>query len=342
VTGYLVRRLLWALVLVVVMTFFTFVIFFVIPTEETRAGRGSAAEFDIREQFQLQGMPLPAEYGQYLWAIVRHGDLGTSFISGEDVTTILWRTFPVTLSLLVGGLALCIAIALVIGVLSALHPRSLLDRGAMVFVLVGISAHPVWVGLILLYWVGWKWDLAPITGYCDFLNPPTACGGAVDWAYHLLLPWTTFAILFAALYTRMIRASVLESLEEDYVRTARAKGAGEWRVLRVHVLRNALLPVITMVGMDAGLAFGGAIFVETVYGLPGIGRLVFNALARRDLPVIMGVVLVVTTAIIAFNLIVDLLYGWLDPKVRIPARERVRAGGGAARAPAGSPAVSGA
>ena len=141
----------------------------------------------------------------------------------------------------------------------------------MVFVLIGISAHPVWIGLILSYVVGFKLGWTPITGYCDFFNPSTGCGGPVQWAWHMILPWITFAVLFAALYVRMIRANVMEASGEDYVRTARAKGAPEHVVIRSHILRNALLPVVTMLGMDIGVALGGAIFTETIFALPGLG-----------------------------------------------------------------------
>ena len=139
----------------------------------------------------------------------------------------------------------------------------------MVFVLIGLSAHPVWIGLIFAYFIGFKLELTPITGYADFFNPSQEHGGPVQWAYHMLLPWPTFAILFAALYVRLIRANVMETMNEDYVRTARAKGAPERQVIRSHVLRNSMLPVVTILGMDIGLALGGAIFTESVYSLPG-------------------------------------------------------------------------
>jgi peptide/nickel transport system permease protein len=190
-----------------------------------------------------------------------------------------------------------------------------------VFVLIGISAHPVWIGLILLYVFGQKLNLAPQGGYCDLVSPTTTCGGPVQWAWHLWLPWLTFALMFAAIYMRMVRASVIEALGEDYVRTARAKGASEPQVLRSHVLRNALLPVVTMLGMDIGIALGGAVFVERVYGLPGLGGIALQSLARRDLPVIMGVVLFATLAVIVLNLIVDLLYTSIDPRSRLTATD---------------------
>ena len=187
----------------------------------------------------------------------------------------------------------------------------------MIFVLIGISAHPVWIGLILAYVFGYKLEWTPITGYCDFVNPSTDCGGPVQWAYHMILPWTTFAILFAALYVRMIRANVMEALGEEYVRTARAKGAPEWVVMRSHVLRNAMLPVVTMLGMDIGVALGGAIFTESVFSLPGLGQTALQGVTQFDLPIVQGVVVFATCGIIIFNLIVDILYAWIDPRIRL-------------------------
>jgi peptide/nickel transport system permease protein len=188
----------------------------------------------------------------------------------------------------------------------------------MMFVLVGISAHPVWIGLIFAYFIGYKAGLTPITGYCDFFGGTTSsCSGPIEWAHHLVLPWLTFMILFAAVYVRMIRANVMETLNEDYVRTARAKGAPGWLVLRSHVLRNALLPIVTMLGMDIGIALGGAVFTETVYGLPGLGRQLVNSITTFDLPITMGLVVFTTTAIIFFTLVVDLLYAWIDPRIRL-------------------------
>jgi peptide/nickel transport system permease protein len=209
-------------------------------------------------------------------------------------------------------------IAIPVGILSALRPRSLLDRASMTGVLIGISAHPVWIGLIFAYFIGYRWHITPITGYADFINPDFGQpGGPVQWAYHLILPWCTFAILFAALYVRMIRANVMDTMNEDYVRTARAKGAPESQVLRSHILRNAMLPVVTMLGMDLGLALGGAVFTETVYSLPGLGATSIKALQNYDTPYVMGVIIFATLAVIIFNLIVDVLYAWIDPRIRL-------------------------
>jgi peptide/nickel transport system permease protein len=204
-----------------------------------------------------------------------------------------------------------------VGILSALRPRSLLDRIAMVFVLIGISASPVWTGLIFAYLFGFKLGWFPITGYSCFFDCHQVQQGPMQWAYHMVLPWTTFAILFAALYTRMIRANVMDTMNEDYIRTARAKGAPEHRVLRSHILRNALLPIVTMLGMDIGLALGGAIFTETVYALPGLGKTAIQSVFNFDLPTTQGVVVFGTICIIVFNLIVDLLYAVIDPRIRL-------------------------
>jgi peptide/nickel transport system permease protein len=211
-------------------------------------------------------------------------------------------------------------IGLSVGIFSALKPRSLIDRIAMIFVLIGVSAHPVWIGLIFSYFFGFKWHITPIADYANFFGAPPDSGqpgGPVQWAYHMILPWITFAILFAALYVRMIRANVMETLNEDYVRTARAKGAPERVVIVRHALRNAMLPVVTMLGMDIAVALGGAVFVEYVFGLPGLGLFAVNAVNQFDLPIITGVVVFASVMVITFNLLVDLLYAWIDPRIRL-------------------------
>jgi peptide/nickel transport system permease protein len=325
--AYLVRRIAWAGVLFLAITMVTFILFFVLPVSNAQFVRRTEFESnDFRRALAIQG-PVYQQYGQFLRRILWHGSLGASFDSRQDVNSIVAQAAPVTLSIILGGAILWMLIAIPVGVLSALRPRSLLDRVTMVGVLIGISAHPIWIGLMLSYFVGYKWQLAPITGYCDFAYAATSCGGPIQWAYHLVLPWITFAVLFAALYVRMIRANVLDVLEEDYVRTARAKGMGEWKVLRSHVLRNAFLPVVTMLGMDIAVTLNAAVFVETVYGLPGLGRTAVRALQRQDLPVILGIVVWTTITILVLNLIVDLLYNWLDPRVRLaePSRKAAAA-----------------
>ena len=313
---FIVRRALWAVVLLIAVTMVTFDLFFLIPSDPSAAGtrRSQNTTSDVRESLDISG-PVYKEYGLFLWR-VGHGSFGKSWATDRDVTQIIAEAAPVTLSLVAGGAVFWLLLAVPIGILSALRPRSLLDRLGTVFVLIGISAHPVWLGLILSYFLGYKAHLFPITGYCNLTGPSSLCHGFMQWMPHLVLPWLTFALLYAALYTRMIRASILETIDEDYVRTARAKGATGWRVLRVHVLRNALLPVVTMLSMDLGLWVSNAVFVETVFGLPGAGKLLTGSLLRRDLPVLMAIVVFVSLLIVFLNLIVDLIYGALDPRVR--------------------------
>jgi peptide/nickel transport system permease protein len=320
VVHYLIRRILWAIVLFVAITMVAYIIFFIIPANPAQLACGQrASPACIRNASRNLGLDRPVyeQYGRFLRRLVVHRDLGTSYINRQSVNETVMNAAPVTASLVLGGAVLWMLIALPVGILSALRPRSLLDRTSMVFVLIGISAHPVWIGLILAYVVGFRLGWTPITGYCDFFNPATDCGGPTQWAYHLILPWITYAVLFAALYVRMIRANVMEASGEDYVRTARAKGAPEYVVIRSHILRNALLPVVTLLGMDIGVALGGAIFTETVFALPGLGQTALAAVTNFDLPTVQGVVVFATIAIIVFNLVVDLLYVVIDPRIRL-------------------------
>jgi peptide/nickel transport system permease protein len=317
VLGYLVRRTLWAAALFVVLTFCTYVLFFLLPTGEVQTLRGFAAESrTIRDAVPLHGS-IFQEYGEFLWGVL-HGQVGTSLRNGRGVNDVVVQAAPVTAALVFGGVVTWLLISIPIGIVSALRPRSITDRGLMVFLFIGVSAHPAWLSLVASYVFGFRLHWFPIAGYCDMFNGAGGtCDGPAAWAYHLILPWLVFAFLFAALYARIVRASVIETMDEDYVRTARAKGLPEWKVLRSHILRNALLPVVTMVGMDIGVALGGAVFVERVFGLPGLGGLLLTALQRRDLPVMMGVIVYTTLAILIFNLIVDLLYAVIDPRVRL-------------------------
>jgi peptide/nickel transport system permease protein len=336
VIRYVIRRLLWACVLFVAVTIVTYVIFFLIPADPAAraCGQQVTPECVARAKHYLGlDKPVYVQYSKFMGRLLpfdfeslsnggdplKRPSLGISFANRQQVNSIVGHAAPVTASLVFGGAITWLLISVPIGILSALRPRSLLDRGAMVFVLIGISAHPVWIGLIFLYLFAFKVHIFPLGEYCNMINPPvgTQCGGPVQWFYHLILPWITFAILFAALYVRMIRANVIETLGEDYVRTARAKGAPESRVLQRHVLRNAMLPVVTMLGMDIAIGLGGAIFTENVYDLPGLGRVLRLSLDNFDLPTTQGIVVFGTVAIIVFNLIVDLLYAVIDPRIRL-------------------------
>jgi peptide/nickel transport system permease protein len=320
--NFLIRRIFWAVFLFFTATLVTYLIFFVIPSNPAKliAGRNADAQdvAIVAARYHLN-IPVYQQYWIFLWNIIRHGSLGNSYISRQPVRYLIGQDAPVTASLVFGGAVFWLSLSIPIGILSALRPRSLMDRASMIFVLVGISAHPVWIGLILSYVVGYRLHITPIAGYCNFFPGDSAaqCSGPVQWAYHLILPWITFMVLFAALYVRLIRANVMETMSEDYVRTARAKGAGERRVMIQHVLRNSMLPVVTILGMDLGLALGGAIFTETVYELPGLGRQLINAYSVFDLPIIAGVITFATFAVIVFNFIVDVTYGFLDPRIRV-------------------------
>ena len=321
---YLVRRTLWAILLFIVITFVTFVIFFVGPNNPARAvcgGEQAKRECLVRATAKLGlDQPMPVQYWKFVKQLVVHQDLGESFATSQSVNQRIKEAAPVTASLVFGGAILWMIIGLSVGIFSALKPRSLTDRFAMVFVLIGVSAHPVWIGLILEYVFGVKLGWTPIANYANFFGAPSDSGqpgGPWQWFYHLILPWCTFALLFAALYVRMIRANVMETLNEDFVRTARAKGAPERQVLTAHVLRNALLPVVTMLGMDIGISLGGAIFTETVFQLPGLGQTAIIGISNQDLAIVQGVIVFATVAIIVFNLLVDLLYAWIDPRIRL-------------------------
>jgi peptide/nickel transport system permease protein len=319
---FIVRRTLWAGFLFIAVTFLTYVIFFVAPSDPAKLAAGKLAtpeQVKVVAHYLNLDKPVWEQYVLWLKQLVVDHSLGRSFVNRQSVNDIVASAAPVTASLVFGGAIVWLLVSIPIGVFSALHPRSLLDRAGMIFVLIGISAHPVWIGLILALVFGYELGWTPITGYCDFFNPGigSTCGGPVDWAYHMVLPWTTFMLLFAALYVRLIRANVMETMSEDYVRTARAKGVPSGQVMRSHILRNSMMPVVTILGMDIALALGGAIFTETVFGLPGLGRNIILSYEKTDLPVIVGIVVFSTVCIIIFNLIVDCLYAVIDPRIRL-------------------------
>jgi peptide/nickel transport system permease protein len=318
-----------------VISLVTFVIFIMVPNNGAtlRVGRGALAK-SLQTQFALQGS-LPDQYAHFIGHLL-NGDFGRSTRTGDQASDVIKQALPVTASLVIGGTVMWLLIAFPIGILTALRPRSLLDKGSMVFVLIGISAHPVWIALMLSYIFGARLHWFPVGDYCNFFADPKAhCGGAVDWARHMFLPWVTFAFLFAALYARMLRASIIELLDEEFVRTAYAKGATTARVIRKHVLPNALLPVVAMLGMDVGIAFAGSLFIESAYGLPGIGQLLYSSATSTDLPVVMGVMIVVSLAVAFCTVLADIACALLDPRTGLrgsrdrmaPSRlQRVRAG----------------
>ncbi len=313
---YVLRRASWAVMLCLVMSLITFVMFYVVPrNSNTQRTRG---RLDTTRTQQFSG-PVLDQYAHWVGGVL-HGSLGHSYVSRRPVSQIVLEATPVTLALTIGGAVIWLLIALPLGILSAAWPRSPADRVATVVVLIGMSTHPLWVGLILSYFLGYQLHVLPVSGYCDMFHPVGSCGGPVQWFTHMLMPWFTFALVFAALYVRMIRATVGEVLQEDYVRLARAKGMSEWAVMRRHALPNAVVVIVPMVAMDiARFALPTALFVETAFSLPGLGRVLRDALLRNDLPVIIGVVIVSVLVISIVNFLGEVIHASLDPRVKMQA-----------------------
>jgi peptide/nickel transport system permease protein len=323
--GFVFKRLVWAVILAWLTTLICFLIFFALPRNQPGSNRQGIVQANLNSAYDLHSDSLPRQYVTFIQHVV-HADLGESLRQPEAVTQMIHDAAPVTLSLIIGGTIFWLLIAFPIGILSALYPRSLIDKGLMALVLVGVAAHPVWLGLIFSYTLGYRAHIFPIAGYCNIHydpNSPYQCGGPRYWAYHMVLPWFTFSLLFAAFYARMIRASLLETMEEDFVRTARAKGASQARILRKHVMHNALIPVVAMLSMDmVVISFTGIVFVETVFQLPGLGRVLYQALTSADLPVILGISIVVSFTVVIFNLVADIVYCLLDPRMNLRGSSR--------------------
>jgi peptide/nickel transport system permease protein len=323
--AYVIRRVLSGLLLLFAHTLITFVLYFKIPSDPGQifAGRGATPEEIARIDHQL-GLDRPVldQYGSFVWRLIRHGDFGRS-LGGVSVNQTLAGAIPVTASIVVGGAIVLLLLAFPLALLSAWKAHTAIDRIVLLISILGIALHPFVVGAILRSVFSTHLGFLPYGTYCPLRATPPTCGGLSDWTTHLLLPWLTFAFFFLPLYTRMIRARLLETMGEQYVRTARAKGASELRVLRRHVLKNAFLPIMTMLAMDMGTALTAAIYVETVFGLRGLGLTLIHAINGEtfyDLPFIVAVFFVVAATIIVLTLLVDLLYGLLDPRIRLRSK----------------------
>jgi peptide/nickel transport system permease protein len=315
--SFLFRRILLGVVVMWFVTIATFLLFFVAPQDPARllAGKNpSALEIaNIKRHLGLN-QPLIVQYGHYLDRLL-HGDLGTSYFTGTSVNTILKQDLPPTLSLMVGGAVLWLIAGVSVGILSATRARSIIDRVATTGVLIGITFPTFVLGLLLLFLIykplnqaGFHWIQ---TGY----EGPTASFGG--WIGHMILPWITIAAVSAATYTRLIRGSLLDTLGEDYIRTARSKGLRERRVLYRHGVRAALTPVASQLGIDVGTLAGGAVITETVFGLGGIGQQAVTSITNGDSPVVLGIVLMAALFVVLANIIVDILYSVLDPRVKL-------------------------
>jgi peptide/nickel transport system permease protein len=314
---FLVRRGLFCLLVMWIVSGAVFLLFFVAPHDPARliAGRLATPQTVALVNHRLGlDRPLPDQYASFVWRLL-HGDLGYSYYSSAPVGQLLASRLPVTASLALGGAVLWLAAGIGVGVAAARRPRSLVDRGGAVLMLGGLSMPTFLVGLLLLYFLFFRLHLAGITvfppgGYVALTQDPAG------WAQHLVLPWVTLAAVTAATYSRLTRSSLLEVLGEDYIRTARSKGLSEDRVVYRHGLRSALTPVVTLLGIDVGTLLGGVIVTEQVFGLPGLGQLAWQSVTTQDLPVIIGTVLVASAFIVVANLLVDLGYALLDPRVR--------------------------
>jgi peptide/nickel transport system permease protein len=313
-----VRRLLWGVVLLVVVSALTFLIFTTFPSADPaalRAGRQATPELiaQIRHTLGLD-QPVYVQYWRYLKGLVLHFDLGYSYQNDVSVRSALLQRLPVTISLTVGAFVIWMLVAIPIGVISALRRKSLLDRATMGGALVAISAPVYWLGLLALFLfsndIGLVHLLPGAGTYTPFSQNPW------HWFTSLLMPWCVLAAAFAAFYARMVRGNLIDVLGEDYIRTARAKGLSGRRIIVRHALRSALTPIVTMAGLDVGILLVGAILTETVFNIPGVGRYAYDAIVNSDLPTIQGTVLFGAFFIISANLFVDIVYAFLDPRVR--------------------------
>jgi peptide/nickel transport system permease protein len=317
--AYILRRLGWALLVLLGVTFITFSIFYLLPPGDPAlrfVGKQPTPESIalVRHNLGLD-RPFYVQYAKFVKAIVlgdKYGwpGLGYSYDSSIPIRHKILEKAPRTLSLIAGASIIWLVTGVLIGVVSAIRRRTIVDRLAMGFALFGISAPVFWLGLMALFIFWYKLNLTAGTGYTPIADNPE------QWASHLILPWIVLALLFAAIYARMVRGNLLDAMGEDFIRTARAKGLSERRVIFRHGLRASLAPIVTMFGLDIALLVGGAVITESVFNLDGLGFMAVDSVFRQDLPATLGVVLVATFAVVIMNLVVDIIYAFLDPRVR--------------------------
>jgi peptide/nickel transport system permease protein len=304
-TAYLIRRLIGAAGVIFGVASITFVLVFLMPGDAARMYAGPRAPEEtverIREQWGLKD-PLPVQYVRYLGRAIQ-GDLGNSTRDGRPVIAAILQRLPATLELALAGFAVELAIGIPLGILAATRPGSWADQGATGLALVGVSIPQFAIGLVLLYLFGFVIPIFPLGGYGTPL--------------HIVLPAIVLGIGGAAFYSRVLRNSLLDVMGEDYIRTAHSKGLRPKVVLFKHTMRNALLPLVTLAGLDLALLLGGVVVIEAVFGWPGIGLQAWNAIKNQDTPIIMGTVLLASIAVVFLNLLVDIFYVALDPRVRL-------------------------
>ena len=302
---YLSRRLAASALILLGVSIVTFGLTFLIPADPVRmiAGRSASprAVENIRHQLGLD-QPIPVQYARYLGKLLQ-GDLGRSYVQKAEVSQLIASRLPATLLLMGGAIFFELLIGLPAGILAATRRGRWVDKGLMIVSLAGVSAPQFVVGLLLLYTFAYLLGWFPLSGF-----------GTVN---HLILPALTLGIAGGGWYSRMMRSSMVEVLRHDYIRTARAKGLSGPRIVVVHALRNAILPVVAMIGLDVGIFMSGVVVVESVFGWPGIGQLAWLAIQRIDIPIIMGVTLVAAIAIVIGNLLADLAAPLIDPHIRL-------------------------
>ena len=323
--GTILRRVLWLFLIVVIVTALTYTLFFVVPGDPAvqAVPRGASPQTlsEVRHRMGLD-QPLWRQYLNFFHGpdLIGNGhaagvlnlppNLGYSFKNQEPVLTTILDRLPVTISLAGGAIVIWLLFGLSIGVIAAVYPRSMKDRAAMGVALVGVAMPQFLLGIGLIYFLYYRVHIFPAPGYVPLTENPA------EWAWHLVLPWFTLAFSYAAAYSRIMRSSMLEVANENFVLLAQAKGLTRRQVVLRHIVRPSVTPVVTMLGMDIGLLLSGAIVVEVVFGLNGVGNLAIKALETDDLPVIAGTVLLAAIFVAVLNLIVDLLYPLLDPRVQ--------------------------
>ncbi|MGX5721507.1 ABC transporter permease [Shinella zoogloeoides] len=303
--AYIARRLLQTLMILIGISFVTFILLYLVPADPARqiAGRSATAQTveNIREQLGLN-LPFHEQYLRYLKGLVQ-GDLGRSYLQKTEVASLIWSRLPASLLLMAGAIVSELVIGLTMGVVAATRRGSRTDNALMIFSFVGVSAPQFVIGILMLYVFAVKLGWFPIGGYGTF--------------QHMVLPSLTLGLLGAGWYSRMMRSSLLDVLRQDYIRTARAKGLARWTILFRHAMPNAILPIIAMIGIDIGLFMSGIVVVESVFGWPGIGQLAWQAIQRVDIPIIMGVTIVSAFAIVLGNLLADLITPLIDPRIKL-------------------------
>jgi len=317
-TSYIVRRLLWGVLLLIMVIFVTFLVYFLLPSTDPailRAGRDASPSViaAIRRDLGLNHSII-VQFWNYLTGIVFHLNFGYSYYYNDPVGGLILNRLPATLSLTVGAAILWVIVGIPIGIISAIKRRTFLDRASMGIALVFVSAPVFWLGLIALFLLA-----NDIGRFHVFLGSGSYVGLTTNpwrWFQSLILPWMVLSATQCAIYARLVRGSLLQVMGEDYIRTARAKGLPERTVILKHGMRSAVGPLVTVLGLDIASLLGGAILTETVFSIPGIGRLQIDAIGHGDLTIIQGTVVIAAIFIIIANILVDIAYAFLDPRVR--------------------------